>query len=121
MNAVGGVGTGFAEVSIRRVGQSFEGLAAMTSRFYSSRVGRFSAGCAEEIRRKDHDEKGARRGYQCRYYWAAVTLAGAQKRSKALVSSAAMAKASRISMSRLSSMKATFPSRIKVIEGDEGG
>jgi hypothetical protein len=74
-----------------------------------------------EIRRKDHDEQGARRGYQYGDYWAVVTLAGAQKRSKALVSSAAMAKASRISMSRLSSMKATFPSRIKVIEGDEGG
>jgi hypothetical protein len=54
-------------------------------------------------------------------YWAAwVLVAGAQKRSKAAVSSSAMLPGSRLSMSRLSSMKTTLPSRISATEGDDG-
>jgi hypothetical protein len=53
-------------------------------------------------------------------YWPAWTGAGAQKRSKARVRSCAIEEESRPSMSHLSSMKATFPSCIKAIEGEDG-
>jgi len=55
-----------------------------------------------------------------RGYWVAGAVAGAQKRSKAVVSSSAMLPGSRLSMSRRSSMKTTLPSRISATEGDDG-
>jgi hypothetical protein len=55
-----------------------------------------------------------------RSYRPAGAVAGAQKRSKALVRSLVMEKGSRPSMSRLSSMKTTLPSRIRAIEGEDG-
>ena len=49
-----------------------------------------------------------------------LAAAGAQKQSKAFARSLAMEWGSRPSMSRRSSMKITFPSRISAMEGDDG-
>ncbi len=51
----------------------------------------------------------------------ALEAAGTQKRSKALVKSDAISCASRPSISERSSIKTSFPSRRRAIEGDEGG
>jgi hypothetical protein len=53
-------------------------------------------------------------------YCAAPAAAGAQNRSNARVRSAAIAEGSRPSMFVLSNMKATLPSRINVIDGEDG-
>ncbi len=54
-------------------------------------------------------------------YFAVFDVAGVQKRSKARVRSSVMERGSRPSISDLSSMNTSFPSRRSATEGDDGG
>src|SRR6202034_2632179 len=54
-------------------------------------------------------------------YWLAAAFVGVQNSSKARVRTAAIVNGSLLSMSRRSIMKASLPSRMSAMEGDDGG